>query len=249
MQYESKNPPISTSKHPVAPPPIRTDAIDIFVLPHTHDDVGWLSTVKGYYDASVSHILTSITTTLSANPNYRFIWSETKWVEMWWPDQTPQMQAMFRKIVRNGQLEFVGAGWSQSDEVSHTIQKKSYGENRLSHVILSCMLYRSTRPTATCKSRKKSHTNKNHNHNKIMYMYTYMHMYLMFGIVLDLSVFLTPFILFLVLGLITPLPVMSSCDERWGKTARTGAACASGIVQVIRFNHITSDHNRNILPL
>ena len=36
---------------------------------------------------------------------------------MWWPDQTPAVQAKFKAIVRSGQLEFVGAGWSQSDEV------------------------------------------------------------------------------------------------------------------------------------
>ena len=70
---------------------------------------------------------------------------------MWWPTQTPETQARFKALVRNGQvwirklllknlntrflyewfasnlpvlmsaaiqLEFVGAGWSQSDEVS-----------------------------------------------------------------------------------------------------------------------------------
>ena len=37
---------------------------------------------------------------------------------MWWPSQTPETQDMFKAIVARKQLEFVGAGWSQCDEVS-----------------------------------------------------------------------------------------------------------------------------------
>jgi hypothetical protein len=97
---------------------MREGPLDIFVLPHTHDDVGWLQTVFGYFNSSVTHILSSVTEALDSHPNYRFIWSETKWLELWWPLQNATTQAKFRKIVRNGQLEFVGAGWSQSDEVT-----------------------------------------------------------------------------------------------------------------------------------
>jgi hypothetical protein len=71
--------------------------------------------------------------TLSTNPSYKFIWSEIKWFEMWWPEQSDNVQVghllfawsdmvltpqqTFRRLVQNGQIEFVGAGWSQSDEV------------------------------------------------------------------------------------------------------------------------------------
>jgi hypothetical protein len=131
IQFESKNP---------VPPPrcttggaggnvrrlspeetadeIREGPLDIFILPHTHDDVGWLQTVSGYFGGSVTHILSSVTEELSANPAYRFIWSETKWFELWWPLQNTTTQGKFREIVRSGQFEFVGAGWSQSDEVT-----------------------------------------------------------------------------------------------------------------------------------
>ena len=37
---------------------------------------------------------------------------------MWWPHQTEATREKFRTIVRRGQLEFVGAGWSQNDEVT-----------------------------------------------------------------------------------------------------------------------------------
>ena len=91
---------------------------EIFLVPHTHDDVGWLYTPAGYFNRSVSHILDSVTADLSANPSHRFIWSEIKWIEMWWPHQNETTKRQFKRLVANGQLEFVGAGWSQHDEVT-----------------------------------------------------------------------------------------------------------------------------------
>ena len=91
---------------------------EIFLVPHAHCDVGWEWTIFGYYNNSVRHILDSVVADLGAHPAHRFIWSETKWIEMWWPRQNATTQATFRRIVRDGQFEFVGAGWSQSDEVT-----------------------------------------------------------------------------------------------------------------------------------
>ena len=90
----------------------------IWLLPHTHDDVGWQYTVFGYFNNSVHHILDSVTADLGANPKHKFIWSEIKWIEMWWPLQNETTRATFKRIVANGQFEFVGAGWSQHDEVT-----------------------------------------------------------------------------------------------------------------------------------
>jgi len=124
-QYESKYvapPPPGTCAAstvlPAPPPPARDGPLEIFVLPHSHDDVGWIETVFGYFNGSVTHILSSVTQALAADPRRRFIWSETKWFELWWPQQNASTQAQFRANVRSGQFEFVGAGWSQSDEVS-----------------------------------------------------------------------------------------------------------------------------------
>lgn len=40
------------------------------------------------------------------------------WVKRWWPQQNESTRAAFKRIVGNGQLEFVGAGWCQHDEVT-----------------------------------------------------------------------------------------------------------------------------------
>jgi hypothetical protein len=117
LQFEKKYAHVDVSQKDSSTPP-KQGPLEIFVMPHSHCDVGWHQTVFGYYNSSVANILTTVTNKLAADSKYRFVWSEVKWFEMWWPDQTPQTQAIFRTLVRTGQLEFVGAGWSQSDEVS-----------------------------------------------------------------------------------------------------------------------------------
>ncbi len=69
---------------------------EIWLLPHTHDDVGWTETVSRYFNTSVQLILDSVTADLAANPTHRFIWSETKWVEMWWPLQNDSTREAFK---------------------------------------------------------------------------------------------------------------------------------------------------------
>ena len=48
-----------------------------------------------------------------------------------YPAQAPAMQAAFKRIIKRGQLEFVGAGWSQNDEV--TTAYYDVVDNQVSH--------------------------------------------------------------------------------------------------------------------
>ncbi len=68
--------------------------VQVFLVPHTHDDVGWLETINQYYQTEVSvaystliinnsilllqvkQILDTVTIALDANPNRRFIYVE-----------------------------------------------------------------------------------------------------------------------------------------------------------------------------
>jgi hypothetical protein len=126
--------------------------LDVWMVPHAHCDVGWLVSVDGYFNErqwnggenpnSVHAILSTVTPALDADPSLRFIWSETKWIEMWLPQQTPTMQAAFRRIVKAGQFEFVGAGWSQNDEVTtayyDVIDNQVTGHEYLRRLGLEC---------------------------------------------------------------------------------------------------------------
>ena len=67
---------------------INDDILDIHMLPHAHCDTGWLETVQGYYDSYVHSILNTVVSSLYADKKLRFIWSEIKWLEMWWNNAT-----------------------------------------------------------------------------------------------------------------------------------------------------------------
>lgn len=97
---------------------VRERDLEVWLVPHTHCDTGWIETVDSYYNDSVSLILSTVTAHLDANPAARFVWSETLWLSMWWPQQPPAVQTAFRRIVERGQFEFVGAGWTQNDETT-----------------------------------------------------------------------------------------------------------------------------------
>ena len=94
--------------------------LEVHIVPHSHCDVGWLETVDAYYDSIVGSALTTITRALAADPTRRFVWSEIKWLQMWWPAADEEARELLRAAVRSGQFEFVGAGWSQNDEVTPT---------------------------------------------------------------------------------------------------------------------------------
>ena len=102
------------------------DVLQVHLVPHTHDDVGWLKTVDQYYYgannsiqiAGVQYILDSVIPALEANPARRFIYVEMAFFIRWWRQQTPAMQDRVKALVNRGQLEFINGGWCMNDEAS-----------------------------------------------------------------------------------------------------------------------------------
>ncbi|XP_028398027.1 lysosomal alpha-mannosidase-like [Dendronephthya gigantea] len=100
--------------------------LQIHLVSHTHDDVGWLKTVDEYYYgannsiqiAGVQYILDSVIPALEANPLRRFIYVEMAFFKRWWVQQTPAMQERVKALVNNGQLEFINGGWCMNDEAT-----------------------------------------------------------------------------------------------------------------------------------
>lgn len=94
------------------------------LIPHSHDDVGWLKTPDEYFTgsrqdiqvANVRNIIDTYVTELVADPAKRFTQVEMKFFSMWWDEQNDAKKNDVRKLVKNGQLEFVNAGWSMHDE-------------------------------------------------------------------------------------------------------------------------------------
>eukprot|EP00179_Madagascaria_erythrocladioides_P005108 CAMPEP_0198309554 /NCGR_PEP_ID=MMETSP1450-20131203/1914_1 /TAXON_ID=753684 ORGANISM="Madagascaria erythrocladiodes, Strain CCMP3234" /NCGR_SAMPLE_ID=MMETSP1450 /ASSEMBLY_ACC=CAM_ASM_001115 /LENGTH=981 /DNA_ID=CAMNT_0044012317 /DNA_START=93 /DNA_END=3038 /DNA_ORIENTATION=- len=100
------------------------EMLDVHVIAHTHDDVGWLKTVDQYYygannsiqNAGVQYILDSVMTSLEENPERKFIYVEMAFFARWWREQGEAMRARAEKFVKNGQLEFINGGWCMNDE-------------------------------------------------------------------------------------------------------------------------------------
>ena len=91
-------------------------------LPVSDFDYEWPKVPPNHVGSggSVRAALDTIVATLTAHPEYRFVWSETIWFDKWWQLQNGTTQASFRRIVDNGQFEFVGGGYVQGDEATTT---------------------------------------------------------------------------------------------------------------------------------
>ncbi|XP_048198391.1 lysosomal alpha-mannosidase isoform X2 [Perognathus longimembris pacificus] len=107
-------------------PLVKPDMLNVHLLAHTHDDVGWLKTVDQYFygirndiqHAGVQYILDSVISALMAEPSRRFIYVEMAFFSRWWHQQTNATQEIVRDLVRQGRLEFANGGWVMNDEAA-----------------------------------------------------------------------------------------------------------------------------------
>lgn len=130
--------------------PIKQDMINVHILPHTHDDVGWLKTVDQYYYGSrkditpvgVQYILDSVVQALADDPSKRFIYVETAFFWRWWKEQNEKTQNLVKQLVQAGQLEFIGGGWCMNDEAAThynaIVDQMTWGFRRLNDTFGEC---------------------------------------------------------------------------------------------------------------
>jgi lysosomal alpha-mannosidase len=97
--------------------------LNIHLVPHTHDDVGWLKTVDQlYYGANsyiqksgVQYIIDSVVNSLLQNEKRRFIYVETAFFWKWWKQQNDMIKGSVKELVANGMKVF-----------SYSFEKKSH---------------------------------------------------------------------------------------------------------------------------
>ena len=93
--------------------------INVHLVPHTHDDVGWLKTVDQYYygsnanqqEATVQYILDTVIPELQSDPTKRFVYVEMAFFWRWWNQQTDTLKESVRELVNEGRLQFVIGAW------------------------------------------------------------------------------------------------------------------------------------------
>ncbi|XP_043260159.1 lysosomal alpha-mannosidase isoform X2 [Colletes gigas] len=150
---EAASIPIATSKTSCgyeACPTVDPQKLNIHIVAHTHDDVGWLKTVDQYYfgsrttiqRAGVQYILDSVIKALLDNPERRFIYVETAFLRKWWLRQNENTKQDVRYLINEGRLEIISGGWSMNDEaVTHyhsLVDQFTWGFRWLNDTFGSC---------------------------------------------------------------------------------------------------------------
>ena len=92
-------------------------SLEVFIVPHSHNDVGWLFTADQYYDERTHTILNNMYDILRSDPIMKFVWAESAYLSMWLRDY-PEKKLGFKQLVDEGRLEIIGGGWTQNDEAN-----------------------------------------------------------------------------------------------------------------------------------
>lgn len=95
-----------------------TPSLNVFILPHSHDDPGWVRTSDQYFDFFVRHIYTTVVEALAADKSRKFQAVEMIYFHQWWQQASVQQQVSARRLIHNGQLSFAVGGWVMPDEAT-----------------------------------------------------------------------------------------------------------------------------------
>ena len=90
----------------------KDNKLNIIVLPHSHNDPGWIMTFEEYFKQRTQGILNTIVNSLSEKITRKFVWAEVSYLSLWWNEASEEMRRkMKRLIVETKQLEIVTGGW------------------------------------------------------------------------------------------------------------------------------------------
>lgn len=92
--------------------------LKVFVVPHSHNDPGWLKTFDDYYEHDTKQILSNAVRHLTENPSMKFIWAEISYFSRFYEPLSEVTKTSIKKLVKNRQLEFVTGGWVMPDEAN-----------------------------------------------------------------------------------------------------------------------------------
>ncbi|XP_067638847.1 alpha-mannosidase 2 [Eurosta solidaginis] len=92
--------------------------LKIFVVPHSHNDPGWLKTFVNYFQTDSRQILNLIITKMQEYTDMTFIWSEISFLQLWWDQAHPTKQRALKRLIKSGRFEITTGGWVMTDEAN-----------------------------------------------------------------------------------------------------------------------------------
>jgi len=95
---------------------VRSEDIQLFIVTHSHDDVGWIVPWEEYYKNQVHSILDSMVVALTDKPYRKYTQVEIAFFKKWWDGATDDQKNKIKLFVQNGQLEFNLGGITMNDE-------------------------------------------------------------------------------------------------------------------------------------
>ncbi|DAZ95535.1 TPA: hypothetical protein N0F65_005227 [Lagenidium giganteum] len=110
--------------------------VNVHLIPHSHDDPGWIINVDQYYMESVQYILDTVVQELLRNPDRKFMYVEQSFFQRWWHEQSQHTKEIVKRLVREGRLDLsVNGGWVMHDEAtthySIMVDQTAYGHQLL----------------------------------------------------------------------------------------------------------------------
>ncbi|XP_077136225.1 epididymis-specific alpha-mannosidase [Ranitomeya variabilis] len=91
--------------------------IQVFVIPHSHMDVGWVYTVQESMHAYAANVYTTVVEELMKAKYRKFIVVEQEFFRLWWDMVAGEVQKQqVHQLVQEGRLEFVIGGQVMHDE-------------------------------------------------------------------------------------------------------------------------------------
>lgn len=85
--------------------------LKVFVVPHSHNDPGWIQTFDEYYERSTKQIFANMLRHLTDDEQMTFIWAEICYFAKWYETLSKESQDKVKRLLKKKQLEFVTGGW------------------------------------------------------------------------------------------------------------------------------------------